>query len=111
PAFEEIFAEAPGRIIVSTFSSSIHRIQIVIDCARQFGRRICVLGRSMRQNVEIAERLGYLDIPNGLMAGMSDLKHLAVNELVLLVTGSQAEPRAALVQMATGSFRKLSIEE
>src|SRR5262244_3221914 len=74
PAFDEIFAEARGRIIVSAFSSSIHRIQIVLDCAQKFGRKVCVLGRSMQKNVEIAERLGYLDVPDGFLIGINDTK-------------------------------------
>ena len=111
PAFEEIFAEAEGRIIVAAFSSSIHRIQIVFDVAQQFHRRVCVLGRSMQKNVEIAERLGYLDIHDGMLVGINDTKMMRDNEIVFLVTGSQAEPRAALYQMATQIYKGLTIEE
>ncbi len=111
PAFEEIFAEAKGRIIVAAFASSIHRLQIVFDVAQQFNRRVCVLGRSMQKNVEIAERLGYLDIHDGLLVGVKETKHLDDNEIVFLVTGSQAEPRAALYQMATQVYKGLTIEE
>src|SRR3989440_4121879 len=66
PDFEEIFSEAEGRIFVAAFASSIHRLQIVIDVAQQFDRKVCVLGRSMVKNVEIAERLGYLDLHEGM---------------------------------------------
>jgi ribonuclease J len=111
PAFEEIFAEAPGRIIVAAFASSIHRIQIVLDIAQQFNRKVCVLGRSMQKNVEIADRLGYLDIPDGLMVSLNQTKQMRDNELVFLVTGSQGESRAALSQMATQSYKGLTIEE
>jgi ribonuclease J len=111
PAFEEIFAEAKGRIIVAGFASSIHRIQIVFDVAQQFNRKVCVLGRSMQKNVEIADRLGYLDIHDGMLVGINETKHLDDNEIVFLVTGSQAEPRAALYQMATQIYRGLTIEE
>jgi len=111
PAFEEIFAEARGRIIVAAFASSIHRLQIVFDVAQQFDRKVCVLGRSMQKNVEIADRLGYLDIHDGLLVGIKDLKNLSDEEVVLLVTGSQAEPRAALYQMATQTYRGLAIDE
>src|SRR5438874_1071756 len=111
PAFEEIFAEAKGRIIVAAFASSIHRLQIVFDVALQFNRRVCVLGRSMQKNVEIAERLGYLDIHDGLLVGVKETKQLDDNEIVFLVTGSQAEPRAALYQMATQVYKGLTIEE
>ena len=111
PAFEEIFSEARGRIIVSAFASSIHRIQIVLDVAQQHDRKVCVLGRSMLKNVEIAERLGYLDIPDGLLVSLSDTKHLDDDEITFLVTGSQGEPRAALSQMANQSYKGLTIEE
>src|SRR5499433_2565472 len=111
PAFEEIFAEAQGRIIVAAFASSIHRLQIVFDVAQQFDRKVCVLGRSMLKNVEIAERLGYLDIHDGMLVGVNDTKFLRDNEIVFLVTGSQAEPRAALYQMATQVYKGLTIEE
>jgi ribonuclease J len=111
PAFEEIFSESKGRIVVAAFASSIHRLQIVLDVAQQFGRRVCVLGRSMQKNVEIADRLGYLDIPDGLMVSLNETKHLDDDEVVFLVTGSQGESRAALSQMATQSYKGLTIEE
>jgi len=111
PAFEEIFAEAQGRIIVAAFASSIHRIQIVFDVAQQFNRKVCVLGRSMQKNVEIADRLGYLDIHDGMLVSGNDTKTMRDNEIVFLVTGSQAEPRAALYQMATQVYKGLTIEE
>src|ERR1043165_8001483 len=111
PAFEEIFEEAKGRIVVAAFASSIHRLQIVLDVAQQFNRHVCVLGRSMQKNVEIADRLGYLDIPDGLMVSLNETKHLSDDEVVFLVTGSQGESRAALSQMATQSYKGLTIEE
>ena len=111
PAFQEIFAEARARIIVAAFASSIHRLQIVLDTAQQFDRKVCVLGRSMQKNVEVADRLGYLDIADGLLVSLNDAKNLPDDEIVFLVTGSQAEPRAALSQMAQQSYKGLTIEE
>ena len=111
PAFEEIFAEAPGRIIVAAFASSIHRLQIVLDTAQQFDRKVCVLGRSMQKNVEIADRLGYLDIPDGLLVPLNEAKQMRDNHIVFLVTGSQGESRAALSQMAVQSYKGMAIEE
>ena len=111
PAFEEIFAEAHGRIIVAAFASSIHRLQIVLDVAQQFDRKVCVLGRSMQKNFEVADRLGYLDIPDGLLTSLNEAKHLSAEEIVFLVTGSQGESRAALSQMATQSYKGLTIDE
>jgi len=111
PAFEEIFAEAGGRIIVAAFASSIHRLQIVLDVAQQFNRKVCVLGRSMQKNVEIADRLGYLDIPDGLLVSLNDTKQMRDQDVVYLVTGSQGESRAALSQMATQMYKGVTIEE
>jgi len=111
PAFEEIFSEASGRIVVAAFASSIHRLQIVLDVAQQFNRRVCVLGRSMQKNVEVADRLGYLDIPDGLLVSLNDAKQMSDDAIVFLVTGSQGESRAALSQMATQSYKGLMIEE
>ncbi|HEV2800342.1 MAG TPA: ribonuclease J [Pyrinomonadaceae bacterium] len=111
PAFEEIFAEAEGRIIVAAFASSIHRLQIVFDVAQQFDRKVCVLGRSMLKNVEIAERLGYLDVHENEMVSLNEARKMPDDEIVYLITGSQGEPRAVLSQLASQSYKGLSIEE
>src|SRR3982751_1908575 len=111
PAFEEIFSESKGRIVVAAFASSIHRLQIVLDVAQQFNRHVCVLGRSMQKNVEVADRLGYLDIPDGLLVSLNEAKLMNDDEIVFLVTGSQGEARAALSQMATQSYKGLMVEE
>jgi ribonuclease J len=111
PAFEEIFAEAEGRIIVAAFASSIHRLQIVFDVAQQFDRKVCVLGRSMLKNVEIAERLGYLDVHENEMVSLNEARKMPDDEIVFLITGSQGEPRAVLAQLASQSYKGLSIEE
>jgi ribonuclease J len=110
PAFEEIFEEAEGRIFVATFSSSIHRLQIVLDVAQQFDRKVCVLGRSMLKNVEIAERLGYLDV-HDMLVPLNEAKRLDDDRIVYLVTGSQGEARAALSQIATQSYKGLTVRE
>jgi ribonuclease J len=109
PAFQEIFAEAEGRIIVAAFASSIHRLQIVFDVAQQYERKVCVLGRSMLKNVEIAERLGYLDVHENEMVSLPQAKQMNDDEIVFLVTGSQGEPRAALAQLATQGYKGLQI--
>src|SRR5499426_3538455 len=111
PAFEEIFSEAKGRIVVAAFASSIHRLQIVLDVAQQFNRHVCVLGRSMQKNVEVSDRLGYLDIPDGLLVSLNQTKDMSDDELVFLVTGSQGEARAALSQMASQSYKGLTVDE
>ncbi|MGH9916145.1 MAG: ribonuclease J, partial [Pyrinomonadaceae bacterium] len=111
PAFEEIFTNAPGRIIVTTFSSSIHRLQVVFDVAARTGRKVCALGRSIVKNIEIADRLGVLKITDGIMIAPGEVKNLPPDEVVMLVTGSQGEPRAVLPQMATGKYKGLVIEK
>jgi ribonuclease J len=111
PDFEEIFSEAEGRIFVAAFASSIHRLQIVIDVAQQFDRKVCVLGRSMVKNVEIAERLGYLDLHEGMIVSLQESRKLDDGEIVYLVTGSQGEARAALSQLSSQSYKGLSIQE
>jgi len=111
PAFEEIFATAEGRIIVSTFSSSLHRLQVVFDVAHAFDRRVCVLGRSMMKNVEIATDLGLLNIPHNTLVELGESRTLDDDEIVYLVTGSQGESRAALWNMASGSYKGLAIEK
>jgi len=111
PAFEEIFEQAEGRIIVATFSSSIHRLQIVFDIAHQFGKKVCVLGRSMQRNVEVADEQGLLTIPHGTLVDIGDSRALEDDEIVYLITGSQGETRAALWNMATSTYKGLEIEK
>ena len=111
PAFEEIFANTDGRIIVSTFSSSLHRLQVVFDVARAFDRKVCVIGRSMQKNVEIAVDMGLLKIPHNTLVELGESRSLYPDEIVYLVTGSQGESRAALWNMATSSFKGLEIEK
>lgn len=111
PAFEEIFEQAEGRIFVSTFSSSLHRLQVVFDVAREFGKKVCVLGRSMMKNVEIAEQLGLIKLPHDTVIGLSDSRAYYGDDLVYLVTGSQGEPRAVLWNLATGTWKGMQIEK
>ncbi|MFT3745364.1 MAG: ribonuclease J [Pyrinomonadaceae bacterium] len=111
PAFEEIFEQTEGRLIISTFSSSMHRLQIVFDVAHKYGRRVCVIGRSMIKNVEIAEEQGLLKIPYGTAIDLSGSRALDDDEICYLVTGSQGEMRAALWNMATGNFKGIEVEK
>jgi len=111
PAFEEIFEQATGRLIVATFSSSIHRLQIVFTIAHQFGKKVCILGRSMVKNVEVAEEQGLLKIPYGTMVDLSASRALDDDEIVYIVTGSQGEARAALWNMATSTYKGLEVEK
>lgn len=111
PAFEEIFASAEGRIIVSTFSSSLHRLQVVFDVAHAYDRKVCVLGRSMLKNVEIASDLGLLKVPHNTLIELGESRSLDADQIVYLVTGSQGESRAALWNMASGNYKGLGIEK
>jgi ribonuclease J len=111
PAFQEIFDEAEGRIFVATFSSSMHRLQIIFNVAHEFGRKVCVLGRSMMKNVEIADELGILKIPHGTVIGLGESRSMADDRIVYLVTGSQGESRAALWNIAGGNYKGMEIEK
>ena len=111
PAFEEIFASAEGRIIVSTFSSSLHRLQVVMDVAHAYDRKVCVLGRSMQKNVEIASDLGLLNVPHNTLVELGESRSLEYDRIVYLVTGSQGESRAALWNMASGNYKGMGIEK
>ena len=108
---EQIFYTCSGKIIVACFASSIHRIQIILELASKFGRRVVPIGRSMKQNIAIASDLGYLDIPPGVMTDIAESHFLAENELVILSTGSQGEPMAALTRLAFGKHKDFSVQE
>jgi ribonuclease J len=108
---EELFRAAPERVVVSCFSSSIHRIQQVIDVARTVGRKVGFVGRSMVDNIEIAHGLGKLRIPDGSVVRPQDIKSFDRRRLVLLASGTQAEPMSALSRIAVDNHRLLSIAE
>lgn len=111
PAFEEIFENAEGRIFVSTFSSSLHRLQVVFNVAYEYRKKVCVLGRSMMKNVEIAEQLGLIKTPPDTVISLADSRAYHSDDLVYLVTGSQGEPRAVLWNLATGTWKGMQIEK
>lgn len=101
-AFEPIFARAKGRVVVATFASNIHRIQQVLDISRRFGRKVTLLGRSMQQNVRIAAELGHLEVPLHLLVEPERAQGMRHNEVTVIATGAQGEPRSALARMAIG---------
>jgi ribonuclease J len=100
PAIDRVFREAPKRIVVSSFASHVHRIQQVLDAAQRHGRKVAFVGRSMVRNMGIAADLGYLHIPDGLVVDLKRLGKLPDHKSVLICTGSQGEPMAALSRMA-----------
>jgi ribonuclease J len=108
-ALDRIMAEAPGRVIVTTFASLVSRIQQVIDSAAKYGRRVFVVGRSMTNIVNMALDLGYLKAPDGILGRLDQLKGMPHNKIAFVTTGSQGEPTSALVRMANRDHRQLHI--
>ncbi len=106
---DRIMAEAPGRVIIATFSSLISRIQQVIDAAAKYQRRVFIVGRAMSETVRMALEMGYLKAPEGILARIEDLRGLPHNKTVFVTTGSQGEPTSALVRMANRDHRQVHI--
>ena len=100
PAIDQVFRTAPKRVIVSSFASHVHRIQQVLDAAHHHGRKVAFVGRSMVRNMGIAQELGYLNVPKGLVVDMKVLEKLPADRAAIVCTGSQGEPMAALARMA-----------
>jgi ribonuclease J len=111
PALNEIFEQTRGRLFITTFSSSIHRLQVVFDIAKANGRKVCVMGRSMLRNVEIAEEQGFLTFPEDLVISLGEARRIRDEDICYLITGSQAEPRAVMNQLATQGYKGLKIEK
>src|SRR5215467_5122116 len=99
-AFEEVFTSAPGKLIVAAFASSIYRMQILVDLAAQFERKVAFVGRGMVENSQIAQRLGYLRIPAGMQIRDSEVANYPAQDVLCLATGSQGEATAALSRIA-----------
>ena len=110
-AFHQVMREAPGRVIVATFASLISRIQQVVDVAAQHGRKIAIAGRTMVENTKMARELGYLNIPDGMLVTLGEIKNLPARETVIMATGTQGEPSAVLSRLAVGQHRSLQIRE
>jgi ribonuclease J len=110
PVLDRIFAEAPRRIVVASFASHVHRVQQVLDVSAAHRRKVAFVGRSMVRNMGIARDLGYLRIPGGTLVDLKSIDDLAPGEVVLMSTGSQGEPMAALSRMANRDHPAISIE-
>ncbi len=111
PRIEEIFNRAEGRIVVSCFSSSIHRIQLVLDLAKEYGRRVAVIGRSMVSVTEIAHSLGLLEIPDDILLRPQDAMDLDRSKVAILISGTQGEPMSALSRVAVDNHKHISVEK
>jgi ribonuclease J len=109
-AFRQIFPLREGRILVSSFASNVHRMQQAIDVGVGLGRKICIVGRSMRKNANIARNLGYMDVPEGVLVRPPELEDLAPHEQLILCTGSQGEPLSALTRIAYNDHPAISVE-
>ncbi|GJM42033.1 MAG: ribonuclease J [Ardenticatenaceae bacterium] len=110
-AFDKMFSDAPGRIIVASFASLISRIQLVADTAEKYGRYLAITGRSMRDNTKMASELGYLNIDESTLIDISDISSLPPQRVVIMATGSQGEPGAVMGRLARGNHNRLQIEE
>ena len=109
--FDNIFNDnKQSRLIIATFASNVDRVQQIINCAIKYGRKVCVEGRSMVNIINVASKLGYLDIPDGTLIETEQMKNYANEQIVLITTGSQGESMAALSRMAANLHRKVTIE-
>jgi ribonuclease J len=111
PRMEEIFYRAENRVVVSCFSSSIHRIQLVLDLAKECGRRVAVIGRSMVSVTEIAHSLGLLTIPDGILLRPQDAMSAAPDKVAFLISGTQGEPMSALSRVAVDNHKQVSVHK
>src|ERR1700691_3047592 len=108
---EELFRAAPRKVLVSCFASSIHRIQQIIDVAGRVGRKVAFVGRSMVDNVEIAHSMNYLRIPDGMVVRPQDIRNFDPKRIVILASGSQAEPMSSLSRIAVDNHRFVTVDE
>jgi ribonuclease J len=111
PKLEEVFSRCPGRVVVTCFASNIHRVQQVVDAAASLGRKVSLVGRSMRKNVNIGRMLGHIDIPEGMLVGPKEIEDFPDHRLVVLSTGSQGEPLSALRRMAHGDHPNVELHD
>jgi ribonuclease J len=111
PHLEEVFTHAPGRIIVTSFASNIHRVQQVIDAAASLGRKVSLVGRSMRKNVNIGRSLGHIVIPEGLVIQPQEVEDWPDHKVVVISTGSQGEPLSALRRMAYNDHPAIQLRD
>lgn len=100
PVLDTVFASAQGKVVVASFASHVHRIQQVLNSASRFGRKVAMVGRSMVRNMGLAAQLGFLDVPDGVLVDLHEIEQLPDNKVVLIATGSQGEPMAALSRIA-----------
>ena len=109
--FEEIFVRTERRLFISCFSSSIHRIKLAVDMAWEHGRKICFIGRSMNNSSEIAEDLGYIELPEGMLIHPGEMKNFPPEKVCVMISGTQGEPMSALSRAAVDNHKHAKIEK
>src|SRR5438067_6808186 len=109
-AFRQIIPVLTGRVLVASFASNVHRMQQAIDVAVDVGRKVCVVGRSMRKNINIARNLGYIDVPDEALIRPNELDDHPPGDVLILCTGSQREPLSALARIAYGDHPAVKVE-
>jgi ribonuclease J len=109
-AFRQLIPQRQGRILISSFASNIHRIQQAIDVGIESGRKVAVVGRSMRRNLNVARNLGYITVPDDVLVRPADLDEIPVNEQLIICTGSQGEPLSALTRIAYNDHPAIKVE-
>ncbi len=110
PRFDEIFYRADRRLVISCFSSSVHRLQLIVDMAAEYGRKVAFLGRSMLSVTEIAHSLGFLHVPDGILLRPQDIMQSEPNKVVVVASGTQGEPMSALSRIAVDNHKNLSVQ-
>ena len=110
PAMDRVFSKAEGRIILSTFSSNIHRVYQAIQYGVKYGRKVCVIGRSMERNLEIAMQYDYIKFPKNIFVDADEISHMNDKDILIITTGSQGEPSSALFRMSIGEHRHIKIK-
>ncbi|MCF6330168.1 MAG: ribonuclease J [Sulfurimonas sp.] len=110
PALDRVFSKAEGRVILSTFSSNIHRVYQAIQYGIKYGRKICVIGRSMERNIEIAMQYDYIKLPKNAFIEPDQIAHMSDKDVLIVTTGSQGEPSSALFRMSIGEHRHVKIK-
>ena len=111
PTFDNLFAKSKGRVIMSTFSSNIHRVAQAIEYGLKYGRKVCVIGRSMEKNLELAMRLGYIKFPKDQFIEAHEVHKYEDKEILIVTTGSQGEAMSALYRMSIHEHRHIKIKE
>jgi ribonuclease J len=110
PALDRVFSKAEGRVILSTFSSNIHRVQQAIQYGVKYGRKVCIIGRSMERNIEIAMQYDYVRFPKNIFVDADEVSRMNDKDVLIVTTGSQGEPNSALFRMSIGEHRHIKIK-